>query len=298
MIELAVVTKRFGDVVALSGVSFEMQRGITALVGPNGAGKSTIIRLICGLTTPSSGTVKLFGESPRSNPRLYGRIGLVPQQEALFDQLSGIQFVGMAARLHRKGDEHAAIERVGLDPKDGRPIGTYSKGMRQRIKVAQALVGDPEVLILDEPLNGLDPVGRREMIELFRDLSRDKTILVSSHVLSEVEMMGSRVLVLVRGKLAAEGDFRQIRELLDDRPHRIRVRCSSPAELASGFLLDGAVNGVAIESEDSLLATTRDVSRFRIAVASIAKKKGIRLLEISPQDDDLESVFGYLVGSR
>lgn len=299
MIELRDVSKQFGDLVALSGVSFEIGNGITALVGPNGAGKSTIIRLICGMTLASRGEVRVLGEPPRNNPGLYRRMGLVPQQDGLFERLTGLQFVDLAARLHGTGDPTAEIKRVGLDPADKRAIRTYSKGMRQRIKLAHALVGNPEVLVLDEPLNGLDPRGRRDMIALFRTLADEgRTILVSSHVLSEVEQMGPRVLVLVQGKLAAEGDFRQIRELLDDRPHRILVRCSAPTKIAGGLLDEGAAQGVSIESDDSLLVNTSDASKFRRTIVSIAQNRRVRLLEVSPLDDDLESVFRYLVGSR
>jgi len=300
MIVVNDVSKWFGDVVAVSDVSFRVGPGVTALLGPNGAGKSTMLRLLCGLTTPSQGTVRVLGADPHGDPALYRRVGLVPQQEAVFGSLSGRQFVRLAAHLQGLAQPDAAavasLHVVELDPDDGRPMSTYSKGMRQRAKVAQALVHDPEVLMLDEPLEGLDPRQRLHLIELFRRLGSDgRCVVVSSHVLDEVERFGSRVLVMAQGRLAAEGDFHEIRALMDDRPNRLRVRTDHPRELAAALL--GADSVVAVRlQDDALFVDTDDVGSFRRAVAPAAVRAGARLLELVPLDDDLESVFRYLVG--
>jgi ABC-2 type transport system ATP-binding protein len=302
-IEVADVSKWFGSIVALSEVTCRVEPGITALLGPNGAGKSTLLRVLCGLTAPSRGEVRILGQVPRRDLALNRRIGLVPQQEALFDPLRAVQFVRLAAELHGVTDPGvaavSALGHVDLDPNDARPVRTYSKGMRQRVKVAQALVHDPEVVLLDEPLEGLDPFQRLRMIELFRRLaSEGRTVLISSHVLDEVEKFGSRVLVIAQGRLAAEGDFHGIRDLMDDRPHRLRIGTDAPRALAAGLLSNGAVTGAWVQSEDSMVVDTVDVATFRRAVTVVARDTGARLTEVAPLDDDLESVFRYLVGRR
>ena len=303
VIEVEGLSKWFGPVVALSEISFTLAGGVTAVLGPNGAGKSTLLRVLCGLTAPSRGTVRVLGMTPRRDLALNGRLALVPQQEALFDPLTARAFVTLAAEL--EGVAHAgsagrrALETVDLDPDDDRPLGTYSKGMRQRVKVAQALVSDPEVVVLDEPLEGLDPRQRVRMIALFRDLgARGRTVLVSSHVLDEVERFGSQVLVIAQGRLAAEGDFHAIRELMDDRPHRLRLGASDGRALAAGLLSAGAVVGAWVQTPTTVVVDTVDAAAFRRAVPRVARDAGVRLTEIVPLDDDLESVFRYLVGRR
>lgn len=296
------VSKWFGGVVALSEVSFEIGTGITALLGPNGAGKSTMLRILCGLTPPSRGKVEILGHNPRTSRALMRRIGLVPQQESLFDPLTGLEFVQVAASLHRLKNPRAAaaraIELVELDVADPRPVRTYSKGMRQRIKVAQALVHEPEVVFLDEPLEGLDPRQRIRMIDLFQQLAREgRTVLVSSHVLEEVEKFGSRVLVVAQGRLAAEGDFHSIRDLMDGRPHRIRVGTDQPRQIAAALLTTGSVVGAWVQTS-GIVVDTNDVSGFRRSVAGVARGLGARLTEVVSTDDDLESVFRYLVTRR
>jgi ABC-2 type transport system ATP-binding protein len=240
---------------------------------------------------------------PRRDIALNKRVGLVPQQEALFDPLRAVEFVALAAELHGMATPgaaaSAALGLVDLDPDDRRPVRTYSKGMRQRVKVAQALVHDPEVVLLDEPLEGLDPRQRLRMITLFRGLAdAGRTVLISSHVLDEVERFGSRVLVIAQGRLAAEGDFHAIRDLMDDRPHRLRIGTDSPRSLAAGLLSAGAVTGAWVQGADSLVVDTVDVASFRRSVAVVARDGGARLTEVAPLDDDLESVFRYLVGRR
>ena len=300
MIEVDNVSKWFGGVVAVSDVSFRVGPGVTALLGPNGAGKSTMLRLLCGLTRPSRGNVRLLGENPHDNPALYRRVGLVPQQEALFPAMTGRDFVRLAADLHGLEDPLTkaidVMRTLDLDPGDRRPLSTWSKGMRQRLKVAQALVHQPDVLVLDEPLDGLDPRQRLHLIELFRRLGDEgRCVLVSSHVLDEVERLGSRVLVLAQGRLAAEGDFHQIRELMADRPNRLRIRTNRARQLAAALLGAGIVDGVTLDG-DTLLVDTSDLGAFSRAVAPAARDADARLLELVPLDDDLESVFRYLVG--
>ena len=294
------VSKWFGPVVALSEVSCTVGPGITALLGPNGAGKSTLLRILCGLTPPSRGEVRILGQRPRHDLELNGRIGLVPQQESIFESLSAHRFVTLAAELHRvRNPEAAAAAALGLvdlDPDLSRPVGTYSKGMRQRVKVAQALVHEPEVIFLDEPLEGLDPRQRVRMIELFHRLGAEgRTVVVSSHVLDEVERFGSRVLVIAQGRLAAEGDFRAIRELMDDRPHRLRIGTDQPNVLAAELVRAGAVFGAWVEGGESILVDTTTIASLRKALPPTARDTGVRLLSVTPVDEDLEAVFRYLV---
>jgi ABC-2 type transport system ATP-binding protein len=301
-IEVRGVGKWFGDVVAVSDVSFDVRPGVTALLGPNGAGKSTLFRIMCGLANPSQGTVRILGENPRANPTLTRRIGIAPQQERLFEGQTAMQFVGLAARLHGLvGPADAArraIEVVELDPADPRPLATYSKGMRQRVKLAQAVVHDPDVVVLDEPLEGLDPRQRIRSIELFRRLGADgKTVIVSSHVLEEVERFGSRILVIAQGRLVAEGPFADIRNLMDDRPRLLRVGTDQPRRLAAGLLSSGVVLGARVVSE-AVEVETDNAPAFRRSVAAVARDVDARLLEMIALDEDLESVFAYLVGRR
>jgi ABC-2 type transport system ATP-binding protein len=302
-IEIRAVAKWFGEVVALSGVTASIGPGLTALLGPNGAGKSSLIRIICGLTSPSQGTVRVMGMDPRVGREVRRAIGLVPQQEKLPPGVNAIEFVAMAAALEGMADPTAAarkaIETVELDPDDRRQLSSFSKGMRQRVKIAQAIVHQPSILILDEPLNGLDPRQRSRMAQLFIRLGAEgRCVLVSSHVLEEVQELSSTVLVLAEGKLAAEGDFHAIRQLLDDRPHRIRLRSSDPLKLASGLMGSATVSAVQTAGEDALIIDTWTVTPFRHKLPRLAQELGIGLREISPLDDDLESVFRYLVARR
>jgi ABC-2 type transport system ATP-binding protein len=294
------VSKWFGPLVAVSDVTFEIGPGVTALLGPNGAGKSTMLRMLCGLAQPSRGTVRVLGRDPRSDVSVAGSIGLVPQQETVFEPLTAHGFVRLAAVLHGLPDPDAAaassLELVGLDPTDTRRLPAYSKGMRQRVKVAQGLIHDPEVVMLDEPLTGLDPRQRADMIALFRRLGAEgRCVLVSSHVLDEVERLGSQILVMSQGRLAAAGDFRELRALMDDRPLRVRVRTDRPRELAGGLLEAGSVLGARLEGDDALELDTNDARALSRALAPLARERGASLLEVRPLDADLEGVFRYLV---
>jgi ABC-2 type transport system ATP-binding protein len=301
-IEARQVSKWFGSVVALSELTFDIGPGVTALLGPNGAGKSTLFRILCGLANPSRGTVRIFGQEPRANPALTRRIGIAPQQEALFERQTIVEFVRLAATLHRlpcpADAAQRAIEVVELDSGDPRPLGAYSKGMRQRVKLAQALVNEPELLVLDEPLEGLDPRQRLRSIDLFKRLGDEgKTVIVSSHVLDEVERFGSRILVISQGRLVAEGPFSAIRDLMDDRPHRLRVGTDRPPALAAGLLTRGVVTGARV-NDGWIEVETNDAPAFRRSVAAVARDCNASLTEVRALDDDLESVFAYLVGRR
>ena len=303
MIEIRNVAKWYGGVVALSGLTANIGRGLTSLLGPNGAGKSSLIRIMCGLTSPSQGSVRVLGKDPRSSGEIRKVIGLVPQQERLPTGVNALEFVAMAASLEGMRDPVAAarkaIETVELDPDDSRHLSSYSKGMRQRVKIAQAIVHLPRILILDEPLNGLDPRQRSRMAQLFIRLGEeDRCVLVSSHVLEEVQELSSTVLVLAEGKLAAEGDFHAIRQLLDDRPHRIRLRSSDPLRLASGLMGSGTVSAVQTAGDNAIVIDTWSVSPFRRHLPRLTQEIGVRLFEVAPLDDDLESVFRYLVARR
>ena len=311
VIEIDGVSKWFKDLVALSEVSVTVGPGVTALLGPNGAGKSTLLRIVCGLTSPSRGTVRVLGRVPRQDPELWRYLGLVPQQETLPEALSALGFVTAAARLQGVADARRAaaahLELVELDPGDRRPVRSYSKGMRQRVKVAASLVHEPPVVVLDEPLNGLDPAQRVRMIQLFHGLGdQGRCVLVSSHVLEEVERFGSRIVVIAEGRLAAVGPFREIRELMDDRPHRLRVRTDRPRELAAALVGSGVASGVSVadapagadHEPGTVVVDTLQVAAFRHAVATLAQRERARLYELAPLDDDLDSVFRYLVERR
>jgi ABC-2 type transport system ATP-binding protein len=300
-IELANASRWYGNVVAVNDVSFRLDGGVTGLLGPNGAGKSTILHMIAGFLAPSSGAVTVRGETAWQRPEMYRRIGLVPEREAVYPFLSGRQFVRANALLQgltRDEAERAtarAIGQVELEDAQDRPIGTYSKGMRQRAKVAAALVHDPPILLLDEPFNGMDPRQRLHMMDLLRRMaSEGRTILFSSHILEEVERVAERVLVIVAGRLAASGDFREIRRLMTDRPHTFTVRSSDNRALAAALVREPTIGGVEL-SHGLLTVRTADFGAFSRAVGGVARRAGISLYELLPTDESLESVFSYLV---
>jgi ABC-2 type transport system ATP-binding protein len=300
-IELANASRWYGNVVAVNDVSFRLDGGVTGLLGPNGAGKSTILHMIAGFLAPSSGTVTIRDEPAWRRPEMYRRIGLVPEREAVYPFLSGRQFVRANALLQgltgveAEGATARAIGQVELQDAQDRPIGTYSKGMRQRAKVAAALVHDPPILLLDEPFNGMDPRQRLHMMELLRRMAAEgRTILFSSHILEEVERVAERVLVIVAGRLAASGDFREIRRLMTDRPHTFTVRSSDNRALGAALLREPTIGGVEL-SDGLLTVRTADFGAFSRSVAGVARRAGIRLHELLPTDESLESVFSYLV---
>jgi ABC-2 type transport system ATP-binding protein len=285
--------------VAVNDVSFEVGPGITGLLGPNGAGKTTLLHMMGGFLAPSAGDVRLDDEPTWRHPDIYRRIGFVPEREAVHSFLTGRQFVLASARLQGMADPGAAADRaiamVDLPEAADRAIGGYSKGMRQRIKVAAALVHDPPVLILDEPFNGMDPRQRLHMMDLLRSMSAEgRSILFSSHILEEVERISDRVLVVVAGRLAASGDFRRIRRLMTDRPHSFTIRSSDDRALARELLAGPEVE--AVEVRDGMLTVrTGDYGALTRSVATAAQRAGASLLELRPADESLESVFSYLV---
>ena len=295
------VSKWYGDVVAVSDVSFGVAAGVTGLLGPNGAGKSTILKMMAGLISPSTGTVTIHGQSVRGNPAVFKRLGLVPEQETVYPFLSGREFVHLNAVMQKVADPDEATTRaiglVEMGEAAERAVGGYSKGMRQRIKVAAALVHDPEVLLLDEPLNGTDPVQRAGLIAVMRRLGAEgRTVIVSSHVLSEVERFAGNILVVVNGKLAAAGDFLAIRDKMDSHPREVMIRADDPRRLAAALIGDRATSSVRIDDDGRLLAQTHDVRAFSRALPLLARREGVRLLEVHPVDESLASVFAYLVG--
>ncbi len=293
------VSRWYGNVVALNDVSFALGPGVTGLLGPNGAGKSTLLHLMAGLLRPSAGAVLVDGETAWGRSEMYRHIGLVPEREALYEFLTGFEFVRLNAQLQGMPDAHAAAERaiatVELTEVADRPIGTYSKGMRQRTKLAGALVHEPRILLLDEPFNGMDPRQRLHMMGLLRSMAAaGRTVLFSSHILEEVERLADSILVVYAGRLAAAGDFRSIRRLMTDRPHTFRVRSSDDRGLAAALLGHPSVFGVELSGE-RLSIRTSDFGAFTRALPTVARDQAISLFEVGPTDDSLESVFSYLV---
>lgn len=285
--------------VAVNDVSFTLGSGVTGLLGPNGAGKTTILHMLAGLLRPSSGRVLVDGQPATGDYALYRRVGLIPEREAVHDYLTGWEFVRMCARLHGlpEADDSArrAIELVDMAPPQHRRIATYSKGMKQRIKVAGALVHDPAVLLLDEPFNGMDPRQRLHMLRVLRDLgARGRVIVISSHILEELNDLATNILVMVAGRLAASGDFREIRRLMTDRPHTFRIRSSDDRRLAAALLADPSVFGVEL-GPDGLTIRTGERATLTRHIARAARDGRIRITEIRPTDESLESVFAYLV---
>jgi ABC-2 type transport system ATP-binding protein len=298
-IRLEGVSRWYGNVVAVNDVTFDVGAGITGLLGPNGAGKTTLLHLMAGFLAPSAGSVKLDDTPTWRHPDLYRSVGFVPEREAVYPFLTGRAFVNASARLHGIEDAATATDRaigmVDLEAAAGRAIGGYSKGMRQRVKVAAALVHDPPVLILDEPFNGMDPRQRLHMMDMLRRMaSEGRTILFSSHILEEVERLSDRVLVVVAGRLAASGDFRRIRRLMTDRPHSFTVRSSDDRALARELLADATVEAVELH-DGTLTVRTGDYGALTRAIAPAAQRARASLLELRPADESLESVFSYLV---
>jgi len=300
----AIVVERasrwYGNVVAVNDMTFEVGPGVTGLLGPNGAGKTTLLHMAAGLLAPSAGSVRVDGQRAWRNPGIYRQVGLVPERESVYAFLTGREFALANAVMHRLPDPDAAAARaislVDLEESADRRIGTYSKGMRQRIKMAAALVHDPPVLILDEPFNGMDPRQRLHMFELLRQMADEgRTVLLSSHILEEVERIAESVLVIYAGRLAASGDFRSIRRLMTDRPHVFFVRSSDDRRLASTLLAEPSVFGIELDLK-GLLVRTSDFGQFTRRMPQVARAAGISLLELAPTDESLESVFGYLVG--
>ncbi len=293
------VSRWFGSVVAVSEVSFDVMPGITGLLGPNGAGKTTLLRMMTGLAATSRGTVTVFGEPVRDNPPLYRRIGVMSEHETVYGFMKGREFVRMMGRLRGVDDERAvdrAIAFVDMADAQDRAMDTYSRGMRQRMRLAATLVHDPEILILDEPLNGADPRQRVHFKRLLQQLAAGgRTIVLSSHILEEVEQLADTVLLIVNGKLAASGGFRAIRAALNQRPYHVRVLCDAPRRLAAEIVRLGSVDAVHVDPDGAVVVLSRNVLDLQIELPRLAQSSSISLRRVEPLDDSLESVFGYLV---
>ena len=298
-LELDHVSRWYGNVVAVNDISFGLGAGVTGLLGPNGAGKSTLLHLMAGLLAPSAGRVLVQGATAWRRPEMYRHVGLVPERETVHSYLTGLEFARLNARLQGVADPDAAAARaiatVDLTEVADRPIGTYSKGMRQRAKIAGALVHDPSILLLDEPFNGMDPRQRLHMMTLLRSMAAaGRTILFSSHILEEVERLADSVLVVYAGRLAAAGDFRSIRRLMTDRPHTFTVSSSDDRRLASALMADASVFGAELVG-GRVAIRTADYAAFTRSLPRIAREIRVSLFEVAPTDDSLESVFSYLV---
>jgi ABC-2 type transport system ATP-binding protein len=299
-IQVTNVSRWYGNLVAVNDVSFTIGAGITGLLGPNGAGKSTLLHMMSGFLRPSSGTIHLAGQTVwRNHERVYKGTGLVSEREAIYPFLSGHDFVLLNARLHNLPDPEAAARRAlgltGMEPFETRKLGTYSKGMKQRIKVAAAIVHEPRVLLLDEPFNGTDPTQRLHMMALLRRMAAEGCAIVfSSHILDEVERLAEQVLVIVSGRLAASGDFRAIRRLMTDRPHSFTVTSTDNRGFAQALVADPTVMAVEL-SDNKLIVRTSQFAEFIHAAPRIAREEDITIQELLPTDESLESVFAYLV---
>ncbi|MCW2643435.1 MAG: transporter [Dactylosporangium sp.] len=301
MVELRGVSRWYGNVVAVNDVTMSLAPGVTGLLGPNGAGKTTVLHMMAGFLAPSRGEVLVAGAPTWRNPPVYRHLGLVSEREAVHSFLTGWEFVLASAKLHRlpQPDEAArrAIDLVEMADAQHRRIATYSKGMRQRTRVAAALVHDPQVLLLDEPFNGMDPRQRMHMMDLLHGMgAAGRTVLFSSHILEEVEQVSGTVQVIVAGRLAASGDYRRIRRLMTHRPHVFTVSSSDDRALAVVLMGEASVTGVELDST-GLTVRAGDYGTFTRALPKIARRSGIRLRRLVPTDESLESVFSYLVAS-
>ena len=302
VIEGESLTKWYGEVLGLNRFTASFEEGITGLVGPNGAGKSTFLKLVTGQLLPDEGRLRVLDENPFNNPELMARLGYCPEHNRLYDYMSGRRFVSTLLRLSGYGQAEAdrrateGMELVGLSKDMDRPLGGYSKGMRQRTKLAQALAHDPSLLILDEPLNGTDPVGRARMMEVIKGLpERGVSVIVSSHILFEVERMTDRVVLINRGKAIATGLIQEIRRLIDEHPHTVRVETERPRELAAQLATRDHVAEIGFEGE-TLTIRTRDPETFYKELPRIVVEAGIPVRGMESPDDNLEAVFRYLVG--
>ena len=296
------LSKWYGQVIGLNDVSLAVPAGITGLLGPNGAGKSTFMKLITGQLRPSKGTITVLGERIWGNPALYFRLGFCPEQDAFYERMTGLEWVTALVRLNGVSERtaadkaHQALEQVDLLDAANKKIGAYSKGMRQRVKLAQALAHEPEMLILDEPLSGMDPIARRRTIRLIKDWAREgRSVLVSSHILHEIEAMTSSILLINNGRILAEGDVHQIRELIDEHPHTVHVRAARPRDLARDFLTRDDVLSLKLEQGAIVVETSKPDSFYRYLTELAAEGRAGEITEVTSPDDNLQAVFKFLV---
>ena len=300
-LEFVRASRWYGPVIALNDVTTTVGPGVTGLLGPNGAGKSTFLKLAAGQLAPSQGEVRVLGKRAWGSPELFHRVGVCPDPDAFWEGLTGLQFLMALLRLTgfddaecRRRADHA-LEQVALTEARDRKIGGYSKGMRQRIKMAQSLAHDPQVLLLDEPLSGMDPVNRRRVVDLVKKLGREgRTVLVSSHILHEVEGMTRRVLLIHNGRILAEGDVREIRDLMDEHPHTVALRARDPRALARAVVGSPHVLSLTFGAEGEWVTVqTARPDEFYSTVVDAAVEAGVS--EMYSPDENLESVFRYLV---
>jgi ABC-2 type transport system ATP-binding protein len=302
IVEADHLSKWYGQVIGLNDVSVAVPPGITGLLGPNGAGKSTFMKLITGQLKPSKGDITVLGERIWGNPALYFRIGFCPEQDAFYDRMTGLEWVTALVRLNGAGEQraaemaHHALEVVDLLDAANKKIGAYSKGMRQRVKMAQALAHDPDLLILDEPLSGMDPIARRRTIRMIKDWGRaGKSIIVSSHILHEIESMTANILLINQGRILAEGNVHQIRDLIDEHPHTVYIKADETRALARQFLAYDDVLSLKFEHEAVVVQTARpDAFYARLTELAASGELGA-IQEVTSPDDNLQAVFEYLV---
>jgi ABC-2 type transport system ATP-binding protein len=301
-VELRGVSRWYGNVVAVNDVTMALGAGVTGLLGPNGAGKTTLLHMMAGFLPPSRGEVLIQGKPAWRNPSVYSGLGLVSERESVHGFLTGREFVLASARLHRLADPEAAARRaldlVEMTPAQDRRLDTYSKGMRQRVRVAAALVHDPAVLLLDEPFNGMDPRQRLQMMDLLHAMGdQGRTVLFSSHILEEVEQVSGTVQVIVAGRLAASGDYLTIRRLMTNRPHVFTIQSSDDRRLGSVLMAESSVTGVDLDPSLGLTVRAGDYGTFTRVLPKLARAQSIRVQRLLPADESLESVFAYLVAS-
>jgi ABC-2 type transport system ATP-binding protein len=304
VIETSKLSKWYGNVLGLSDVTLEIEPGITGLLGPNGAGKSTFLRLLTGQIKPSIGHVVIFGQKVRNNYALFSRVGFCPEQDCFYEEMTGWEFLTSLLKLQHfaelevKTRAERALEVVELSADKDRLIRAYSRGMRQRLKFSQAIAHDPEIIILDEPLSGMDPLGKRKIIRLIKEYKgRGKTVIVSSHVLPEIEALTKNIILIHQGKIFAKGDIHYIRDLIDSHPHMVSIKCAEPRRLASMLIEDDFVLKLHFGPDPkSLLVETNNRDKFFSLLLSLLVKNRIEVEEITSPDDNLQAVFDYLVG--
>lgn len=296
------VSKWYGQVIGLNDISVEVRPGVTGLLGPNGAGKSTFLKLVTGQLKPSKGTVRVLGEPIWGNPGLYARVGFCPEQDSFYERMTGLQWVTALVRLNglsvtaARDAAREALDTVDLLDAADKKIGAYSKGMRQRVKLAQAVVHDPELLVLDEPLAGMDPIARRKVVRLIQRWGREgKSVLVSSHILHEIESMTSTILLMNNGRILAEGNIHQIRDLIDEHPHTVKIRGSDPRRLARAFLDHEDLRSLTFEDGAVIVETGKPDAFYERLTAVAASGELGEVHEVSSPDDNLQAVFEYLV---
>lgn len=297
------VAKTYGKINALGGVSLGISGGVTGILGMNGAGKSTLFKLMMGKVKPSSGAIRLFGADPWKNSAPYSRVGFVPEHEKLHDWMTAFDFITTFARLHGMTREEASIEAsrvlsfVSLEDVMHKKIGQFSKGMRQRVKIAHALVNDPELIILDEPLQGCDPLARTTIMNVIKELgAMGRTVLVSSHILHEVERITEQIVILHRGRVLALGNSHAIREMLDQHPHKIVIDCENPRELAKNFVDLDEVTGISFNNPHQLQIETKHLGEIHKKLPQIIVESNQLVTGIDNPDDDLQSILMYLTG--